>query len=50
MYEHKSDEVIRKWRKLYGGEPNNLYSSPFIIRMIRVRRMELAKHVARIGR
>jgi hypothetical protein len=36
------------WRKLHNEELRNLYSSPSIIRMIKLRRMRWAGHVARI--
>jgi hypothetical protein len=41
----KRDEVTGGWRKLHNEELHNLYSSPSIIRMIKSRRM----HVARMG-
>jgi hypothetical protein len=49
IFGHKRDNVTRKWRKLYSGELNNLYSSPDIIRQIKSRRLGLAGHVARMG-
>jgi hypothetical protein len=45
----KRDEVRGQWRKLHGGEFYNLYSSPYIIRQIKSRRMCWAGHVARMG-
>jgi hypothetical protein len=36
------------WRKLHNEELHSLYSSPSIIRMIEIRRMRLAGHVARM--
>jgi hypothetical protein len=36
----KRDEVTGEWRKLHSGEPNNLYSSPDIIRKSKSRRMK----------
>jgi hypothetical protein len=45
----KRDEVIGEWRKLHSGEIHNLYSSPYIIRQIKSRRMRWAGHVARMG-
>jgi hypothetical protein len=39
------DEVTRGWRKLH-----NLYSSPSVIRMVKLRRMRWAWHVAQMGR
>jgi hypothetical protein len=35
----KRDEVIESWRKLHSEGIHNLYSSPRIIRMIKLRRM-----------
>jgi hypothetical protein len=46
----KRDEVTGEWRKLHNKELRNLYSSPSIIRIIKLRRMRLAGHVARMGR
>jgi hypothetical protein len=43
------DEVTGEWRKLHNEELHDLYSSPSIIRMIKVRRMRLAGHVIRMG-
>jgi hypothetical protein len=43
------DEVTGEWRKLHNGELHNLYSSPDIIRQIKLRRMRWAGHVARMG-
>jgi hypothetical protein len=37
------------WRKLHNEELHNLYSSPSIIRIIKLRRMRWAGHVARMG-
>jgi hypothetical protein len=49
MYGPKRDEVTEEWRKLNNEELNNLYSSPNIFRVIKLRRMKLARHVARMG-
>jgi hypothetical protein len=35
----KRDEVMGDWRKLHNEEFHNLYSSPSIIRMIKLRRV-----------
>jgi hypothetical protein len=45
----KRDEVTGGWRKVHNEELHNLYSSPSIIRMINLLRMELAGHIARMG-
>jgi hypothetical protein len=41
--------VTGDWRKLYNEELNYLNSSPFIVRMIKSRRIRWARHVARMG-
>jgi hypothetical protein len=38
------------WRKLHNDELHSLYSSPNIVRVIKLRRMRWAGHVARMGR
>jgi hypothetical protein len=45
----KTDEVTGEWRKLYNEELNNLYSSPNIVRVIKLKRIKWAGHVARMG-
>jgi hypothetical protein len=45
----KRDGVTGEWRRLHNEELNNLYSSPNIIRVIKLRRMRWAGHVARMG-
>jgi len=45
----KRNEVTREWRKLHNEELNDLYSSPSIVRMIKLRRMRWAGHVERMG-
>jgi hypothetical protein len=42
----KKDEVMGEWRKLRNGELHNLYSSPDIIRQIKLRIMRWAGHMA----
>jgi hypothetical protein len=44
----KRGEVIGGWRKLLNEELPNLYSFPSIIRMIKPKRVRLARHVARM--
>ena len=45
-----SDEVTWEWRRLHNKELNDLYSSPNIVRVIKLRRMRWAGHVARMGK
>jgi hypothetical protein len=45
----KRDEVSGEWSKLHGEELHNLYSSPYIIRQIKSRRMRWAGHVVHMG-
>jgi hypothetical protein len=46
----KRDEVTRVWRKLYNEDPNDLYSSTSIVRVIKSRIMRWAGHVAGMGK
>jgi hypothetical protein len=45
----KRDEVTGEWRKLHNEELNDLYSLPNIVRVVKLRRMRWAGHVARRG-
>jgi hypothetical protein len=45
----KRDEVMGGWRKVLNEELHDLYSLPSMIRVIKLRRMRWARHVARIG-
>jgi hypothetical protein len=45
----KRDEVMTEWRKLHNEKLRNLYSSPSIIRIVKSRRMRLARHVEYMG-
>jgi hypothetical protein len=42
--------VTGGWTKLHNEEIRECYSSPSITRMIKLRRMRLTGHVARMGR
>jgi len=43
------DKVTGEWRKLLNEEPNDLYCSPNIVRVMKSRRMRWAGHVVRMG-
>jgi len=45
----KRNEVTGEWRKLYNEEFNDLYSSPNIDWVIKLRRVRLVGHVAHMG-
>ena len=45
----RSDEVTGEWRELHNEELNDLYSSPNIVRVIKLRRVRWTEHVARMG-
>ena len=45
----RKDEVTGEWRRLHNEELNDLYSLPNIVRVIKLRRMRWAGHVARMG-
>jgi len=45
----RRDEVTGEWRRLHNEELNDLYCSPNLLRVIKLRRMRWVGHVARIG-
>jgi len=45
----RRDKVMGEWRRLYNKELNDLYSSPNIVRVIKLRRMRWTGHVACMG-
>jgi hypothetical protein len=45
----KRDKVTGEWRRLHNEELYALYSSPYIIRVIKSRRLRWAGHVAHMG-
>jgi len=48
IFGHKREEVTGEWRELYNEELNDLYCSPHIVRVMKLR-MRWAGHVARMG-
>jgi hypothetical protein len=46
----KRDEITGEWRKLHNEELHDLYFSPNIVRVIKLRRMRWIGHVAHMGR
>jgi len=46
----KRDEVTVEWRKLHSEELNNLYRTPNIIRVVKLKIMRWVGHVALIRR
>jgi len=49
LFGPKRDEVTGEWRKLHNDELDDLYSAPNIVRIIKLRRMRWAGHVACMG-
>jgi hypothetical protein len=49
IFRPKREAVTGEWRKLHNKELNDLYSSPNIVWVIKLRRMRWAGHVARMG-
>jgi len=45
----RREEVTGEWRRLHNEELNDMYSSPNIVWVIKLRRMRWAGHVARMG-
>jgi hypothetical protein len=45
----KRDKGTGEWRKLHNEELHDLYSSPNIVQVMKLRRMKWAGHVARMG-
>jgi hypothetical protein len=46
----KRDEVTREWRKLHNEELNDLYCSPNIVWVIKLRRMRWPGNVVQMGK
>jgi len=45
----RDEAVTGEWNRLHNDELNDLYSSPNIVRVIKLRRMRWAGHVVRVG-
>ena len=50
IFGSKRDKVTGEWRKLYNEELNDLYSSPNIVWVTKLRRMRCLEHVAHMGK
>jgi hypothetical protein len=48
-FSHKREEVAEDWRRPRNEDLRNLYASPSILTVIRLRRMEWAVNIARMG-
>jgi len=48
IFRPRRHEVMGEWRRLHNEELNDLYCSPNIVRVIKLRRMRWAGHVARM--
>jgi hypothetical protein len=49
IFGSKKNEVRGEWRKLHSEDLNDPYSSPSIVRVIKLRRIRLAGHLAHMG-
>jgi hypothetical protein len=49
-YGPKRDVETGKWRRLHNGELSDLYCSPNIVGVIKLKRMRWVGNVARMGR
>jgi len=49
ILEPTKSEVTGEWRRLHNEELNDLYSSPSIIWVVKLRRMRWTRHVACMG-
>jgi hypothetical protein len=48
IFDTNWEEITREWRRLLAEDPCDLYSSSYIIRMIKLSRMRWVGHVARM--
>jgi hypothetical protein len=45
----KEEEVVGSWRRPHNEELHNLYATPNVTRVIKLRRMRWVQHVAHMG-
>jgi hypothetical protein len=45
----KKEDMAEGWRRVHTKEPHNLYTSPYITRVIKSRKMRWAKQAACMG-
>jgi hypothetical protein len=49
MFGPKMEEVMGGWRRQHNEELHNVYVSPYLIRVIKSRRMKCAGHIPCMG-
>jgi hypothetical protein len=49
IFGRKREEVAGGWRRLHNEELHNLYASPNVIRVIKLRRMRWMEQITRMG-
>ena len=49
IFGDKKDEITGEWRKLHNAELYALYSSPYIIRSLKLRRLRWVGHIAHMN-
>jgi hypothetical protein len=49
IFGHKREEVMEGWKQLYSKEHHNLYFSPNIVSMMKLRRMRWVWYVVHMG-
>jgi hypothetical protein len=50
IFEPKRVEVTGEWRQLHNEEPNDMYSPPNFVRVLKWRKNRWEGHVGRMGR
>ena len=48
IFDPKRDKVTGEWRRIHNEDIHNFYSSPYITRVVKLRRIRWARHVARM--